>query len=68
MGGGLQLVVGQSLEHVAHVDNEVFGQGFDCGPSAFLVHDFQSVRRCAHEQRDEVDVFVLAGANARIRF
>ena len=66
MGGAAQAVVGQALQHVAHVHHDVIWQGGDAHPFSSFVQHLQAVGRSTDQQGDQVDVLVLACAHGAV--
>ena len=64
VGRRLELLVGEPLKHVAHVDHQLVGQCSHWGPVSDGVHHFQARCRSTHQQGDEVDVLMLACPDA----
>lgn len=60
VGCGPEDATGEVLQHIADVDREVLGVGANRNPVAFLVEHFESVRRAAYEQSDQIDVFMAS--------
>jgi hypothetical protein len=63
VGGRAQLHVGQPLQHVADIDDQLALVGGDRQPVAVAVEQLQPGLLGAEQQGDGVDVLVRAGAD-----
>ena len=61
VGGRFQLVVGESLQHIAHIHHDLVRQRGDRHPLLLSGQDLQTVGGGSHQQSDQVDIFVLLG-------
>ena len=70
MSSGLEAVIGQALQHIPHIDYDLVGEGGDRHPFVLFGKDLEAVGGSAYEEGDQVDVFMLLGANSgfRLRF
>ncbi len=57
---GFQLLVGQTLQHIADVHHQLLRKRGDRNPLSVLSQDLQAIRTGAHKQRDQVDVAMLS--------
>ena len=67
MRGRFEVVVGQALQHIAHVDDDLSLLGQHVDPLTLHVEELEAARRGPDEQGDEVDVFVLLGPDRAVR-
>ncbi len=67
MRGGFEIIVGQALEHVTHIDDDLIFARDDVEPLIFHVKDLQATRTGTDQQSDQVDVFMLFSPDCGLR-
>ena len=63
MNRGFEPVVGQPVQHIAHVHHQLVGQGGDGYPGSVAAQHLQPFGTGPHEQRDQVYVAVGGGTH-----
>jgi hypothetical protein len=63
VGGTAQFIVGETLQHIAHVHHDLVGQRGNIHPFVLLGKDLQTISRSAYQQGDQVNVFMLLSAD-----